>query len=117
MQDEPPGPPKSPGAPVALPRTDLTYEEFMERRKQRILRFYLPGLVTVALLIYFGGKPAYRGVRAWQARRVAGEANALIAQEKWSKASRRAQDAYLLRPTEPEGVRVTARLLTRVGQA
>ncbi len=117
MQDKPPGPPKSPGRPVVLPRTDLTYEEFMERRKRRILRIYLPVLLTLALLVFFGGKPAYRGVRAWQARRVAREANALIAQEKWGEASRRAQDAYLLRPSEPEAVRVTARLLTRVGQA
>ncbi len=89
----------------------------MERRKRRILRIYLPVLLTLALLLYFGGKPAYRGVRAWQARRLAREASALVAQEKWGEASRRAQDAYLLRPNEPEAIRVTARLLTRVGQA
>jgi len=116
MQDQPPGPAKTPAAPAVLPRTDLTYEEFMERRKRRLLRVYLPVLLTLGLLIYFGGKPAYRATRAWQARRAAREASALIAQEKWSEASRRAQDAYLLRPNEPEAVRVTARLLTRIGQ-
>src|SRR5258708_30426773 len=111
MQDNPTGPRRIPGGPAVLPRTDLTYEEFMERRRRRILRIYLPALVTLVLLIYFGGKPAYRGVRGWQARRAAREANALIAQEKWSAAGRRAQDAYLLRRNEPEAIRVTAPLL------
>ena len=116
MQDEPPGPPLSPGAPVARPRTDLTYEEFMARRRRRVLRKYLPAVIAVALAMFFGGKPAYRAVRAWQARRLAREANTLIDQEKWSEASRRVQDAYLLRPNEPEAVRVSARLLTRIAR-
>src|SRR6516164_1749968 len=116
MQDLPPGPAKIPAAPAVLPRTDLTYEEFMERRKRRILRIYLPILLTLALLIYFGGKPAFRATRAWQARRAARGASALIAQEKWSEASRRAHDAYLLRPNEPEAIRINALLLTRIGQ-
>lgn len=116
MQDEPPGPPVSPGAPVVQPRRDLTYEEFMARRWRRWTRRYVPVAFALALLIYFGGKPSYRAVRGWQAKRIAREANALIAQEKWSEASRRVQDAYLLRPNEPEAVRASARLLTRVAR-
>jgi len=117
MQDQTSGPAKRPAAPVVLPRTDLTYEEFMTRRKRRLLRYYLPILVALALLIYFGGKPAYRATRGWQARRAAHDASAFIAQEKWSEAARRARDAYLLRPNEPAAIRVTAQLLTRIGQA
>jgi hypothetical protein len=76
-------------------------------------------VVTICALcvaLYFGAPSLGRATKAWQSRRLAREAFALIEQKQWSEAEAKARDAYLLRPTEPEAWRAIARLLSRVGQ-
>src|SRR5262249_9353816 len=55
-------------------------------------------------------------IKAWQSRRLARQAFALIEQRKWSDANAKGRDAFLLRPTEPESWRATARLASRTNQ-
>jgi hypothetical protein len=77
------------------------------------------GVVTICALgiaLYFAAPRLGGATKAWQSRRLAREAFALIEQKQWSGAEAKARDAYLLRPTEPEAWRAVARLLSRAGQ-
>ncbi len=97
--------------------SDFSFEELTARRRRRFLLRWTPIMAGVLVLGWLAAKPAWRAGRAWQARRAAREAVALMGQEKWPEAFRRGNDAYLLRANEPEAVRVMARLLTRAGRA
>jgi hypothetical protein len=66
--------------------------------------------------IYFAARPVGGAIKAWQSRRLAREAFALIEQRKWNDAAGKARNAYFLRPTEPEASRALARYLTRTRQ-
>ncbi|PYJ24066.1 MAG: hypothetical protein DME99_00755 [Verrucomicrobia bacterium] len=90
-----------------------------EVRAQRVRLFLFLGVVAICALgiaLYFGAPRLGRATKAWQSRRLAREAFALIEQKQWSEAEAKARDAYLLRPTEPEAWRAIARLLSRAGQ-
>jgi hypothetical protein len=108
-----------PSRPVANKNAfDLIPPE--EIRARRIRRFIFVGLLVVCVLgvaIYFAAPPIGGAIKAWQSRRLAREAFALIDQKKWTEASAKTRDALLLRPTEPEAWRAAARLLSRMGQA
>src|SRR5437016_6513920 len=96
---------------------DLTPPEEIRARRIKLLVFL--GAVAACVLgvaIYFAGPPIGGAIKAWQSRRLAREAFALIEQKKWSDANAKARDAYLLRPTEPEPWRAIARLASRTGQ-
>lgn len=96
---------------------DLTPPE--EIRARRIRRFVLLGALAACVLgvaIYFAARPVGGVIKAWQSRRLAREAFALIDQKKWSEANAKARDAYFLRPTEPETWRAFARLAARTNQ-
>jgi tetratricopeptide (TPR) repeat protein len=102
---------------TAAPESDLTPPE--EIRARRIRRFVFLGAVVVCALgvaIYFAAPPIGGAIKAWQSRRLARQAFAMIDQKKWSEANAKARDAYLLRPTEPESWRAIARLASRRGQ-
>jgi len=73
-------------------------------------------ICTLGAGIYFGAPPVGREIKAWQSRRLAREAFALIDQQKWSEANAKTRDAVLLRPTEPEAWRATGRLASRISQ-
>lgn len=111
--------PKQPSRPVADKNDfDLTPPE--EIRARRIWLFVFLGALTVCVLgvaIYFTARPVGGAIKAWQSRRLAREAFALIDQKKWTEADAKARDALLLQPIEPEAWRAAARLLTRVGNA
>ena len=51
-----------------------TPEEILRRRRHKRAVAFLFVLGLLGVGIAWGGKPAYRGIRAWQARRIAGEA-------------------------------------------
>jgi tetratricopeptide (TPR) repeat protein len=91
-------------------------EERRARRLRRILFLAIPVAVAVGAAIYFAAPPIGGAIKAWQSRRLARQAFAMIEQKKWSEANAKARDAYLLRPTEPESWRAIARLATRTGQ-
>ena len=96
---------------------DLTPPEEIRARRIKLLVFL--GAVAACVLgvaIYFAGPPIGGAIKAWQSRRLAREAFALIEQKKWSDANAKARDAYLLRPTEPEPWRAIARLAFRTNQ-
>jgi tetratricopeptide (TPR) repeat protein len=96
---------------------DLTPPE--EIRARRIRRFVFLGVLAVCALgvgIYFAAPPVGREIKAWQSRRLAREAFALIDQQKWSEANAKTRDALLLRWTEPEAWRAAARLASRISQ-
>jgi Flp pilus assembly protein TadD len=96
---------------------DLTPPE--EIRARRIKRFVLLGALIACALgvgIYFATPPLGGAIKAWQSRRLAREAFALIDQRKWSEANAKARDAYFLRPTEPQSWRAIARLASRTNQ-
>jgi hypothetical protein len=71
---------------------------------------------VLGVAIYFTARPIGGAIKAWQSRRLAREAFALIDQKKWTEANAKARDAYLLRPTEPESWRAIARLASRTSQ-
>jgi Flp pilus assembly protein TadD len=96
---------------------DLTPPE--EIRARRIKRFILVGALVACALgvaIYVTASPIGGAIKAWQSRRLARQAFALIEQRKWNEANARARDAFLLRPTEPESWRAIARLACRTNQ-
>jgi hypothetical protein len=96
---------------------DLTPPE--EIRARRIKRFVLLGAVVacgLGVAIYFAASPVGGAIKAWQSRRLAREAFALVDQKKWSEAAIKARDAYFLRPSEPQAWRAFARVVTGIGQ-
>jgi tetratricopeptide (TPR) repeat protein len=56
-------------------------------------------------------------IKAWQARRHAQSAFALLEKEQWNDARKEATAAYQLWPDEPEAIRAVARFLSRTRQA
>jgi hypothetical protein len=110
--------PKQPSRPVAK-KDDLDLTPPEEIRARRIKRFVFLGAVVACMLgvaIYFGARPVGEAIKAWQSRRAAREAFALIDQKKWSEAAAKARDAYVLRFTEPESWRAVARVASRTNQ-
>jgi tetratricopeptide (TPR) repeat protein len=110
--------PKQSSRPVAnKEELDLRPPEELRARRVKLL-VLLGGLAACALgvAIYFAGPPIGGAIKAWQSRRLARDAFALIEQKKWREANAKARDAYLLRPTEPESWRANARLASRTGQ-
>jgi tetratricopeptide (TPR) repeat protein len=96
---------------------DLTPPE--EIRARRIRRFVLIGVLAACVAgvaIYFAARPVGGAIKAWQSRRLAREAFALIDQKKSSEATAKARDAYFLRPSEPQSWRALGRVATRTGQ-
>jgi len=110
--------PKQPSRSVAKNHdVDLTPPE--EIRARLIRRFIFLGILTVCALgiaLYFAAPPIGGAIKAWQSRRAARQAFALIDQKKWTEADAKARDALLLRPTEPEAWRAVARFLSRTGR-
>jgi hypothetical protein len=95
----------------------LTDEELSARdRRRRRLRLIIAGGVLLLISGVFLAKPASHTIKAWQARRHAQKAFALIAREKWPEARSEASAAYQLRATEPQAVRAVARFLSRTRQ-
>jgi tetratricopeptide (TPR) repeat protein len=96
---------------------DLTPPEEIRARQIRLFVF-LAGIAVCVLgvAIYFAAPPIGGAIKAWQSRRLARQAFAMIGQKKWSEANAKARDAYLLRPTEPESWRAIAQLASRTGQ-
>ena len=109
---------KRPSRPVANNNDfDLTPPE--EIRARRIRLFVFVGAIATCALgvaLYFAAPPIGGAIKAWQSRRLAHQAFALIEQKKWNEANAKARDAYLLRPTEPQAWRAIARLASRRGQ-
>jgi len=96
----------------------LTDEELRLRtRKRRRLLFALAIVLVLALGAVFGGRPVTHGIKAWQARRHAQSAFALLEKEQWNDARKEATAAYQLWPDEPEAIRAVARFLSRTRQA
>jgi cytochrome c-type biogenesis protein CcmH/NrfG len=95
----------------------LTAEELrLRKRKRRLIVFLLLLLVLLLVGGYFAARPASHMVKAWQARRHAQRAFALIDKEQWPEARAETVAAYQLRPSEPQALRAVARFLTRTRQ-
>ena len=110
--------PKQPSRQVAK-QDDLDLTPPEEIRARRIRLFVLLGAGVACALgvaIYFAAPPIGGAIKAWQSRRLAREAFALIDQKKWSEATSKARDAYVLRPTEPQSWRAIARVGSRTSQ-
>ena len=98
---------KQSSRPVAN-KNDLDLRPPEEIRARRIRRFVFLGAIAACVLgsaIYFTAPSIGGAIKAWQARRQAREAFALIDQRKWTEAAAKARDAYFLRPSEPESWR------------
>jgi tetratricopeptide (TPR) repeat protein len=96
---------------------DLTPpEEIRARRIRRLIFLCVLAICALTVALYFAAPPVGGVIKAWQSRRLAGQAFALIEQGKWSEANAKARDAYLLRPTEAESWRAIARLAFRTNQ-
>jgi hypothetical protein len=111
--------PKRPSGPIAKKDDlDLTPpEEIRARRIRRWIFFGALAACVLAVVIYFATPRIGGAIKAWQSRRLAREAFALIDQKKWTEANAKARDALLLRPIEPEAWQAAARYLSRTGQA
>jgi hypothetical protein len=96
----------------------LTAEELrLQRRKRKRLVVVLVLVLGLVLGAVFGGRPAMHEIKAWQARRHARKAFALLEKEQWNEARKEATAAYQLWPNEPEAIRAVARFLSRTRQA
>ncbi len=96
----------------------LTPPEEVRARRVRLFFFLgAAGICALGVALYFSAPRLGAATKAWQSRRLAREAFALIEQKQWSQANVKARDAYLLRPTEPEAWRAIARVLSGAGQA
>ena len=91
----------------------------LRTRKRRRLLIALVLVLVFVLGAVFGGRPVMHAIKAWQARRHAQSAFALLEKEQWNDARKEATAAYQLWPDEPEAIRAVARFLsrTRQGQA
>ena len=110
---------RRPSHPIAN-KDDLdltTPEERRARRLRRLLFLAIPVVAALAAAIYFAAPPIGGAIKAWQSRRLARQAFALVDQKQWNEASAKARDAYLLSPSEPESWRAIARVLSRRGEA
>jgi hypothetical protein len=110
--------PKQPSRPAAK-KDDLDLTPPEEIRARRIRLWIFLGTFTVCVLgvgLYFAAPWIGGAIKAWQSRRLAREAFALMDQKKWNEANAKARDALLVRPTEPEAWRAAARLLSRMGR-
>ena len=95
----------------------LTPEERATRARKRRRRWIIAIAAVVLLaMAAIAARPTRNAIKAWQARRQAEKAFALIEQEKWKEAQATAVAAYQLRATEPEALRALARFLSRVGE-
>jgi hypothetical protein len=93
----------------------LTAEELRLRRRKRRLWLVIAFVLLLGIVgAFLGGRPTLHAIKAWQARRHAQKAFALIEQEKWNEARDEATAAYQLYPKEPEALRAIARFLTRI---
>ena len=86
-----------------------------KRRQRWLVAGAFCALAAVALAFEF--KPAYRAAKGWRARQLAGQAEALTAQEKWPDAAAKAGAAYKLMPNEPAAIRAVAHLQNAGGNA
>src|SRR3954447_6776416 len=96
----------------------LTAEE-LRLRQQKRRRLVTAAIVIVALVlgVVFGARPVLHQVKAWQARRHAETAFALMEKEQWNDARKEATAAFQLWPNEPPAIRAVARFLSRTRQA
>jgi hypothetical protein len=95
----------------------LTAEELRVKRRRH--RRWLVLAIVIVLLVpagYFGYRPARDQIKAWQARRHAQRAFALIDKEQWTDARNEAVAALQLGRNEPQAIRAVARFLTRTRQ-
>lgn len=102
------------------PKDDLDLTPPEEQRTRRLRRLFLLAIPVVAALvvaIYFAAPRVGGAIKAWQSRRLAQQAFALIDQKQWNEAGAKARDALLLRRSEPESWRAIARVLSRTGQS
>ncbi len=108
---------RSPATPPAAPKDDhdlATPEEIGQQRRRRLLIVWA-GLAAVLIpLVVWGVHPAVHAVKGWQARRLAAEAWRRLEAGDGDGAFAKVQDALSLRHNDPEVMRVTAVLLTRV---
>lgn len=96
----------------------LTTEELRLRvRKRNRLLLVLALVLALGLGAVFGGRPITHAIKAWQARRHAQSAFALMEKEQWNDARKEATAASQLWPNEPEALRAVARFLSRTRQA
>lgn len=88
-------------------------------RKAKLRRLAVISLVVVVLLtgVFLGGRPAYRVLTNWRAKRLAAQAEKLLDENQGKQALEKAQAAFLLRPTSPAAVRAMAKTLTALTNA
>jgi hypothetical protein len=72
-------------------------------------------LLVVLAAAIFAARPAYRSLKKWQAHRFVRQAEAMIADNQWQAAYRKAQAALQLSPLDAQSLRLMARLLTLAG--
>src|SRR5213592_2341632 len=108
-----------PSRPIANKHDlDLTPPEEIRARRIRLIVFLgAVAACVIGVAAYFAAAPVGGAIKAWQSRRLARQAFAMIDQKKWNEANAKTRDAYLLRPTEPESWRAIARLASRTGQS
>src|SRR5438045_9723866 len=92
----------------------LTAEEVRLRKAKRKRLLIIGGSVLALVCIAaLGARPVSRAIKAWQSRRHATKAFALIEKEQWNDARGEAVAALQLSPNEPQALRAIARFLSR----
>jgi hypothetical protein len=91
----------------------LELEHAKRKRRLVIVSVLLFTMLAAALV----AGPVYHRLKAWRSRQLAAVAQRLIAEKKLEPASQKGRAAYLMWPSEPNAIRVMARLQTLAGQA
>src|SRR5688572_20690797 len=87
--------------------------KIQERAGIRVL-----GLIVLAVLLTVfigGGPPSYRKFKGWRSRNLAAQAEFALDRNDLTNATRIAQAAHLMSPSEPAALRAAAKVQTRAG--
>jgi hypothetical protein len=98
---------------------DILSEEELRLQKRKRIVFAGSALMLLVFILFFvfGARPTAHAIKAFQARRHARKAFALMDKQKWESARAEAVTAYQLRPSEPQALRAAARFLSRTHHA
>src|SRR5438067_4421862 len=86
------------------------------RRKRHRVVLLVCGVLLIGIWIFWG-KPIYRAMKGWRARRLAAQSEQFMNEKKWREAEEAARAAYQLKSDEVETLRAVAHLQSRTGNA
>jgi hypothetical protein len=94
---------------------DLIDEEWKSKLRRWLIIFLIACPIGVGA--FFAARPAWLAFKGWRSRQLALQSEKFIRQDQWSKATEKAEAAFLLKRTEPTALRAMARVMTHATNA